>query len=420
MGGSAPEGFENRAVGAAKLSSASGWLNRTVLGIGLASLFSDVGHEMATAAMPALLASLGASSLGLGLIEGISDGVSSFAKLYSGLYSDRLRRRKPLALVGYFLTASGMASFALATRSWHVLVGRVVGWLGRGLRSPVRKVLLTEATTKETHGRAFGLERSMDSAGAVVGPLIALGIIHWSGVRAVFACTFIPGIVAALLISTLVREKPHAPQPQAKLLAGMRALPNAFRRFLLGVGIAGLGDFSNTLLILWATQAWTARFGVSRAAALAMSFYVGFNVVYTLSCYVSGALADRLPKSRVLAGGYALAAIPAIALLWPGDSLVKFAIVFGVSGLYMGVWETVESATAAVYLPASVRGVGFGALATVNGIGDLASSILVGALWVASPVLAMSTVIGTSLVGAAVIASTPPRQDEPEAARNLA
>ncbi|HZS41773.1 MAG TPA: MFS transporter [Polyangia bacterium] len=134
------------------------WLNSTVVGIAVASLFSDVGHEMATAAMPILLASLGASSAALGLIEGLADGLSSFAKLLSGLYSDRLAKRKPLAIVGYFATASGMASFALATQWWHVLLGRVGGWIGRGARTPVRNVLLTEATTPETYGRAFGFE----------------------------------------------------------------------------------------------------------------------------------------------------------------------------------------------------------------------------------------------------------------------
>ena len=111
-------------------SSRNHWLNSTVLGIGLASLFSDVGHEMATAAMPTFLAMLGATSSQLGLIEGLADGLSTSAKLLSGVYSDRLRRRKPLAVVGYFVTASGTASFALATQWWHVLLGRVFGWLG--------------------------------------------------------------------------------------------------------------------------------------------------------------------------------------------------------------------------------------------------------------------------------------------------
>ena len=192
------------------------WLNRTVLGIGFASLFSDVGHEMATTAMPVLLASLGASSAILGLIEGLADGLSSFAKLFSGVYTDRLRRRKPLAVVGYFVTASGMASFALATQWWHVLIGRAGGWLGRGARTPVRNVLLTEATTPETYGRAFGLERAMDSAGAIFGPALALGLTAAIGLRPMFALTIVPGIMAALLIAFLVRERITSRSPRTR------------------------------------------------------------------------------------------------------------------------------------------------------------------------------------------------------------
>jgi len=384
------------------------WLNSTVLGIGLASLCSDIGHEMATTSMPVLLASLGVSSAALGLIEGLADGLSSFAKLFSGVYSDRLRRRKPLAVIGYFVTASGMASFALATQWWHVLLGRVGGWLGRGARTPVRNVLLTEATTPETYGRAFGLERAMDSAGAVVGPLLALLIVATLGLRSVFLLTLVPGTAAALLIALLVREKPHEPQPHRHLLAGFASLPHSFRRFLLGVGIGGLGDFSNTLLILWATQAWSPIYGPVRAAAMAMGFYaIGYNLPYTFSCYISGALADRFAKHRVLGSGYLLAAVPAIALLWPGASLLKFVVVFGFSGIYTGVWETLESTTAATILPSHVRGTGFGVLATINGLGDFLSSASVGLLWVIHPVWAMLFVIITSFVGAGIIFGTP-------------
>ncbi len=389
-------------------SPARGWLNRTVVGIGLASLCSDVGHEMATTAMPALLAAVGGSAAVLGLIEGLADGLSSVAKLLSGHYSDRLHKRKPLAIAGYFVTASGMASFAIATHWWHILLGRVFGWGGRGARTPVRSVLLTEATTPATYGRAFGFERAMDSAGAVIGPILALLLVATVGLSWTFALTLIPGLAAALLIAFAVREREHAPQPHVRLWGGIKMLPGDFRSFLAGVGIAGLGDFSNTLLILWATQAFTAQYGLEQAVKLAMLFYVGYNIVYTISCYVSGSLADRLPKKWVLAAGYALAVIPACALLVPGDSFWKFGIAFGVSGLYMGVWETVESSTAASLLPAGIRGIGFGTLATVNGVGDLISSVLVGLVWVISPTWAMSYVIVTSLAGAAIIVSTHP------------
>lgn len=379
------------------------WLNSTVVGIALASLFSDVGHEMATTAMPALLASVGASAAALGLIEGLADGASSFAKLFSGLYADRLRRRKPLLVIGYSVTALGMASFALATQWWHVLLGRVGGWLGRGARSPVRNVLMAEATTPQTYGRAYGFEQAMDSVGAFLGPMLTLLFVWVLGLRRTFALTLIPGLAAAALIWLLVRERSHEPRPGARLMASIGALPREFRTYLIGVGIAGLGDFSNTLLILWATIAWTPGSGAAKAAELAMSFYIGYNAVYALSCYISGVLADRLPKNRVLAIGYSLAVIPAFALLTPGASITKFAIVFAFSGLYMGVWETLESSTAATVLPRHLRGVGFGVLATVNGLGDFFSSAAVGLLWTIAPVWAMLFVIITSVAGSAVI-----------------
>ncbi len=382
------------------------WLNSTVLGIGLASLFSDAAHEMATAAMPALLATLGAGSGYLGLIEGVADGLSSFVKLYSGLYSDRLRRRKPLAVAAYLVTALGMASFAFAGRWWHVLFGRVGGWIGRGARSPIRKVLLTEATTKEAYGRAFGFERAMDTVGAIIGPLMSLGLISLVGLRPMFLWTLVPGIGAVLCMAFLVHEGPHEPQPHARLWGGMQALPGEFKQYLAGIGIAGIGDFSNTLLILWATQTWTPQYGLATAVRMAMLFYVGYNVVYAVSCWVSGLLADHVPKHLVLANGYALAVVPAIALLVPGDSFMKFAVAFGVSGLYMGVWETLESSTAATVLPEQVRGIGFGVLSTVNGIGDFLSSLIVGVLWGISPPASMGFVIATSLAGAVIIART--------------
>lgn len=382
------------------------WLNKTIFGIGVASLCSDIGHEMATTAMPAFLATLGAGSALLGLIEGLADGLSSFAKLFSGLYSDRLRHRKPLAVAGYFVTASGMASFALATQWWHVFLGRIGGWIGRGARTPVRNVLLTEATVPETYGRAFGFERAMDSAGAIVGPLLSLALVAAFGFRTLFVLTLVPGVCAALLIVFLVQERAHEPQHHIRLWGGMRALPHEFKRYLVGVGIAGIGDFSNTLLILWATQTWTPRYGHAQAAHWAMSFYVGYNVVYTASCYLSGLLADRYPKHWVLALGYSLAVVPALTLMTAGDSFAKFAVVFGCSGLYMGVWETLENSTAAMALPADLRGVGFGVLATVNGIGDFVSSVVVGSLWALSPKLSMGLVIAASLVGAAIIAWT--------------
>ena len=158
-------------------SSAQSWLNRTVLGIALASLFSDWSHEIATAVLPAFLGSLGVAAAWLGIIEGISDGLSSFAKLGSGFYTDGLPRRKPIALVGYLITALATASIGLATTAGHVLMARATAWLGRGIRTPVRKALLTSAVDRAVYGRAFGFERAMDTLGAIIGPLSALWLL---------------------------------------------------------------------------------------------------------------------------------------------------------------------------------------------------------------------------------------------------
>jgi predicted MFS family arabinose efflux permease len=241
------------------------------------------------------------------------------------------------------------------------------------------------------------------------------------GLEWVFVVTFLPGIAAVLAIAFLVREREHAPRPRGRFWEGLGSLPKGYYQYLAGVGVAGIGDYSKLLLILWATNAFGAFLDpayhdpASRdphkaelASLLAMAYYVGYNLVYMLSCYVSGVLADRLPKKWVLSGGYALAVVPATGLLLPLNPFVGFAIAFGFAGLYMGVWETVESTTAATLLPKDIRGAGFGLLDTVNGLGDFISSAVVGLLWVTvSPVAAMSFVIATSLLGAAVIAGLP-------------
>src|SRR3569833_464513 len=185
------------------------WLNRTVLGIGLASLCSDFSHEVATALLPTFLASMGVAAAWLGIIEGVSDGLSSLAKMGSGFYTDKLERRKPIAVLGYIITALGTASFGLASTGWHVLLARSSAWLGRGVRTPVKKALLASAVTKETRGRAFGFARMMDTIGAIIGPtstLFLLAAFHYH-YPPLFALTLIPGLSAAVCIAFLVQEK---------------------------------------------------------------------------------------------------------------------------------------------------------------------------------------------------------------------
>src|SRR5258707_73259 len=222
----------------------AGWLNRTVLGVGLTSLFSDWSHETATAVLPAFLAALGAGPVWLGVIEGVADGLSSFAKLAAGHYTDRLKRRKPLAVFGYAFTAISTASFAFATHAYQVLLARSAAWLGRGVRSPAKKALLAADVPTSAYGRAFGFERLMDTAGAIAGPLTALWLLEATGhsYGKVFLWTLLPGTVAAAIFWIFVRERPIPARPQRSFLLGLKALPIRFRRLLWGVGIFGAGD----------------------------------------------------------------------------------------------------------------------------------------------------------------------------------
>src|SRR5580704_19176750 len=266
------------------------WLNRTVLGIGLASLFSDWSHENATTVLPAFLATMGVAAAWLGLIEGISDGLSSFAKMGSGYFTDRLQRRKPIAVLGYLVTALGTASFGLATAAWHVLLARSLAWLGRGVRTPVRKALLAASVTKETYGRAFGFERMMDTIGAIAGPASAfflLGVFHHH-YPSLFAATLVPGLLAAGLMAFLVKERGRKPVAHISFGERLRLLPASYKKFLAATGLFGAGGFAHTMLILLATQKLTPRFGAAGAASIAVALYILHNIFYAVFCYIGG------------------------------------------------------------------------------------------------------------------------------------
>jgi MFS family permease len=361
----------------------SRWLNRTVFGIGLASLFSDWSHEIATTILPAFLASMGAAAVWLGVIEGVSDGLSSFAKMASGFYTDKMQRRKPIAVVGYLVTALGTASIGLATAAWHILFARVFAWLGRGVRTPVRKALLAGSVTKEAYGRAFGFERMMDTVGAIVGPATALLLVtvFAHNYRHVFLVTLIPGLLAAVLIAFLVKEKERQRVAHVSFGERLRALPKPYRKFLVAVGLFGAGDFAPTLLILFATQKLTPEFGAAKAASLAVGFYVLRNIFYAGFAPIAGWLADHFKKHFVLASGYALAAVMALLIVIAPMNVWTLGIVFVLSGIYVAVEETLEDSFCAELVGEEHHGMAFGVLATVNGAGDFLSSIVVGVLW---------------------------------------
>jgi MFS family permease len=358
-------------------------LNRTVVGVGLTSLLSDWSHETATTLLPAFLATMGVAAAWLGLIEGVSDGLSSVAKMASGYFTDRLRRRKPIAVAGYVVTALGTAAFGLASSPWHVLVARTTAWLGRGVRTPVRKALLAGSVTAEAYGRAFGFERMMDTAGAIVGPLSAFFLLQLLNHRyaLLFALTLIPGMLAAGTMAFVVKEQARTPVPHISFGASLRALPQRFRQFLAAVFVFGIGDFAHSMLILLAMQKLAPALGAAKAASLAAGLYVLHNTVYAGFSMVAGSLADRVDKKFVLAAGYLLGALMALAVIVLPLNLWTLAAVFAVGGMYVAMEETLEDSFCAELVGPAQHGMAFGTLATVNGVGDFVSSIVLGLLW---------------------------------------
>jgi len=357
------------------------WLNRNIFAMGLTSFFSDFGHEMATAILPMFLISIGGSAALLGLIEGLADASTSFMKLFSGWYSDYIGKRKPFATVGYFLTAIGVGSFFFALSWVHVLISRVIAWLGRGTREPARDALLVDSTEPKYYGRVFGFHRGMDTLGAIAGPALAYFLIKSMQPRSIFLIAFIPSIISFIVIAFFVKELKKAGREKKSFILSFKLLPFKFRLFLLPVFIFGLGNFADTLLILRVTQILTPLKGPVIAGSLAVLFYLIRNIFYAAFSLPIGIAADRFGKKRFLFLGYFIAGITAIGFILNFTNLLFLGFLFLLAGIAISITDALERTVAADYLPENLRGTGYGALAAVNGIGDFASSAVVGFLW---------------------------------------
>jgi MFS family permease len=349
---------------------------------------------------------MGVAAAWVGFIEGTADGLSSLAKLGSGHWTDRLARRKPVMVCGYAVTALATASFGFASSAWSVLFSRCAAWLGRGVRTPVRKAMLAAAVTPETYGRAFGFERMMDTCGAIVGPVSAYFLLqafahHYAPV---FFCTLVPGLAAVLAVAFLVKERARPRVKSISFGEGLRSLPATYRKFLLAAGLFGAGDCAPTLLILLAMQELTPVYGAARAASAAVALYVLHNTLYAAFAFIAGWLADRFSKIILLGASYVLAAVMALLIVALPPGLGTLAAVFVLGGIHVGMNETLEDSLSAELVEESRHGMAFGVLATVNGVGDFISSVAVGALWSAFGVrVAFSYSLVLFLAGAVLV-----------------
>ncbi len=416
------------------------WLTPGVASVGAASFFSDAGHEIVTSVLPSFVTSiLGGSAAALGVIEGVSDALTGATKVIGGPLANDPARRRKMATGGYLVTAAATSTIGAATGVWQVGVLRALAWAARGFRSPARDALLSSLAQRRSYGRAFGVERAGDNLGAVVGPLLAAGLVAWIGIRPMIWFAFIPGILAAVAITVAAREarrlhdgsgRPGRPPvtaadggdpgvhrddegirresgewaeravPSVHELAGdpgvrrddERVRDDEVRLDLRGLWEAGLarpllpvvlfecGNLATTMLILRATEQLTVA-GTAGAASVAIGLYAVHNAVAALVALLGGVWLDRSGPRWVFATDAAAYVVGYLCFASAAPGLLIAAAGFVLAGAGIGLAETAESALVARALPDRLRGSGFGVVGGVQALGNLVGTAVAGILY---------------------------------------
>ena len=353
---------------------------RTVWALGFVSMFMDISSEIIHALLPLFLtATLGVSVAMVGLIDGVAEATASITKVFSGYLSDRMGKRKPLILIGYGIGALSKPLFALAGTSPVIMGARFADRIGKGLRGAPRDALVADVTPPEIRGRAFGLRQSIDTAGAFLGPLIAIAAMaaFANDMRAVFWLAVIPAAIAVLLVLVGVEDaKVSTGETNARVPVRMSDLHQLSRPFWLLVAIGAvftLARFSEAFLILKANAE-------GLPLALTPLVLVAMNAVYMLAAYPLGSLSDRVSAKTMLITGLIvlIAADLALALL-PGLSGTFAGIALW--GLHMAVTQGLFAKLVADRSPPELRGSAYGIFNLVTGIALLAASVIAGILW---------------------------------------
>jgi MFS family permease len=353
---------------------------RNIYSFGITSFFNDTATEMAYWVLPAFLVSLGAGPAQLGLIEGIAESVASFAKLFSGYLTDRVDRRKPIVVAGYFAANAVKPLLAVTTSWWHILLIRFTDRLAKGVRGAPRDVMVAESVSKERLGSAYGLIQSLDSAGAIAGPLAALMLLRQYNVRSVFWTAAIPGALAVLVAVFGIREtKRRADATQVKPTAGSsqsasnKKLPGSFYFVLVAVTLFSLGNSSDMFLVMRAQN-----IGIS--VALAPLLGLVFNVTYTLCSWPAGWFSDHFSRRWIAAAGYLIFA-GVYFMFGIATSVSAIWISMAIYGLYYALTQPVLKALVVETAVPEVRGRALGIYFFVTSITTLAASLITGQLW---------------------------------------
>ncbi|AFT89031.1 major facilitator superfamily protein [Paraburkholderia phenoliruptrix BR3459a] len=352
---------------------------RSVWILGCVSLFMDVSSEIIHSLLPMfLMVSLGASAATIGLIEGIAEATAPIVKVFSGALSDYLGNRKWLAVAGYALGALSKPLFAIAPTVGVVVSARVIDRVGKGIRGAPRDALVADVTPVHLRGAAFGLRQSLDTVGAVLGPLFAVIIMSvWAdNFRLAFWLAVIPGLLAVALLTVGVHEPAREPGTKRLnpiRLENLKKLGASYWWVVAIGGVFALARFSEAFLVLRAM-------GSGVPVALVPLVMVAMNVVYTLSAYPFGKLADTMNHTRLLIAGLVVL-IAADLVLARGSHWSVVLLGVALWGLHMGMTQGLLATMVSHTAPAQLRGTAFGFFNLLSGVVTLLSSVIAGELW---------------------------------------
>jgi len=366
-------------------------IKKNVFVLGLVSLFTDISSEMLYPIIPIFLtAVLGAPMAVVGIIEGIAESTASILKVVSGWLSDKSGKRKPFVVQGYSLSAISKPLLALAS-TWHfVLVARFLDRFGKGLRNSARDALIADSTDVEYRGKAFGFHRTLDTAGAVIGPLLALLLLFYldGRYRVIFLLAFVPALVSVILLFFFVSEKKS--EKKEGIRFKLSDFSREFRLFLLISIIFAIGNSSNAFLVLRAKNIFenfggvpssvSVFFGSMGIIAVVVLSYVVYNITYSLASLPAGVLSDKIGRRNVMVGGFLVFSLVYLGFALANQGYLVW-ILFAVYGFYIAMTDGVSKAFVVDLVPKEKRGTAIGMYYTATGLLALAASVIAGLLW---------------------------------------
>ena len=349
---------------------------RNIIIVGFVSLFTDLSSQMIFPLIPLYLISLGAGAWVVGLVEGAAETTASLLKVFSGYWSDKIKRRKPFVFVGYSLSSITKPLFALTTSWPFILLVRVVERIGKGIRDAPRDAIVAESADASVRGKAYGFQRAMDGLGSVSGAALAFILLPLMGFKSIFLFAFLPGVIAVLCVLLIKEERRPLTikkQKTESFKVSLKRLPWNLKLFVIISTIFALGNFGFAFLLLKAKN-------IGFTDENAILLYVLFYVVYSLFTIPAGILSDKKGRKPVLMAGYVLFSATAIGLILTSQ-IYAIIILFVTYGIFFAMIDGVQRAFVVDLAPPNLKGTALGTFHTATGIVALPGGFILGLLW---------------------------------------